>query len=111
MAPISGWYDDPRDASRLRYWDGDAWTEHVTAKQQRSRLRYAGLPGAVRPSADLARCHSAAVPRRTAATQQQDWQYETRAWQQQQPQPQQWQQPGRTSSSLRGSASLAQGPA
>lgn len=29
MAPTSGWYADPRDSSRLRYWDGAAWTEHV----------------------------------------------------------------------------------
>lgn len=34
MAPTAGWYDDPRDPSRLRYWDGAAWTEHVTARQQ-----------------------------------------------------------------------------
>lgn len=34
MAPIAGWYDDPRDESRLRYWDGDVWTEHVLAKAE-----------------------------------------------------------------------------
>ena len=34
MGPTAGWYDDPRDANRLRYWDGGAWTEHVTAKEQ-----------------------------------------------------------------------------
>lgn len=28
--PESGWYADPEDASRLRLWDGDAWTD-VTA--------------------------------------------------------------------------------
>ena len=33
MSPIAGWYDDPRDDSSLRYWDGDAWTDHVTPKQ------------------------------------------------------------------------------
>lgn len=33
MAPTAGWYDDPRDRGQLRYWDGQAWTEHVTPKQ------------------------------------------------------------------------------
>jgi len=30
--PESGWYDDPDDATQLRYWDGTRWTE-----QRRSR--------------------------------------------------------------------------
>ena len=25
--PVAGWYPDPRDAERLRWWDGTAWTE------------------------------------------------------------------------------------
>ena len=33
MAPIPGWYADPRDASRLRYWDGAVWTEHLAPRQ------------------------------------------------------------------------------
>jgi uncharacterized RDD family membrane protein YckC len=33
MEPIAGWYDDPRDESGLRYWDGTAWTDDVTPKQ------------------------------------------------------------------------------
>lgn len=33
MAPIAGWYDDPRDARQLRYWDGDTWTDQLAAKQ------------------------------------------------------------------------------
>jgi hypothetical protein len=24
----AGWHPDPEDPSQLRYWDGDAWTEH-----------------------------------------------------------------------------------
>ncbi len=27
--PAQGWYTDPHNASRLRWWDGTAWTEHV----------------------------------------------------------------------------------
>lgn len=27
--PSAGWYPDPADANRRRYWDGTGWTEHV----------------------------------------------------------------------------------
>ena len=27
--PPAGWYPDPQDADRQRYWDGNAWTEHT----------------------------------------------------------------------------------
>ena len=27
--PPAGWYPDPQDADRQRYWDGTAWTEHT----------------------------------------------------------------------------------
>lgn len=29
--PPAGWYPDPQDASRQRYWNGTAWTEHTAA--------------------------------------------------------------------------------
>jgi hypothetical protein len=28
--PPPGWYQDPSARYRLRYWGGDAWTEHVS---------------------------------------------------------------------------------
>lgn len=28
--PPAGWYVDPRDDGQARYWDGAAWSEHVT---------------------------------------------------------------------------------
>lgn len=28
--PMPGWYPDPGDASHLRYWDGQAWTDGTT---------------------------------------------------------------------------------
>lgn len=27
--PPAGWYPDPQDSNRQRYWDGTAWTEHT----------------------------------------------------------------------------------
>jgi hypothetical protein len=27
--PEAGWYADPQDGARLRFWDGVAWTEHT----------------------------------------------------------------------------------
>jgi len=28
-APVAGWYEDPMDASLLRWWDGAEWTAHT----------------------------------------------------------------------------------
>ncbi len=33
MTQPSGWYDDPSDHSRLRYWDGILWTDRTVPKQ------------------------------------------------------------------------------
>ena len=30
MSTPSGWYTDPEDPTRQRYWDGQSWTEHRT---------------------------------------------------------------------------------
>ncbi len=31
MAPtVAGWFDDPEAQHRMRYFDGDGWTAHVT---------------------------------------------------------------------------------
>lgn len=32
MTQPSGWYDDPSDGSRLRYWDGVLWTDRTVPK-------------------------------------------------------------------------------
>jgi hypothetical protein len=37
VQPVAGWYDDPAQPSRLRYWDGTAWTDHTWAKTTPSR--------------------------------------------------------------------------
>lgn len=34
MSQPAGWYDDPQDASMLRYWDGVQWTHHTSPRQR-----------------------------------------------------------------------------
>jgi hypothetical protein len=34
--PPQGWYADPEDASRLRWWDGTAWTAHTNERPTES---------------------------------------------------------------------------
>ncbi len=34
-APDAGWYQDPADALRVRWWSGAAWTEHVRPHPER----------------------------------------------------------------------------
>lgn len=29
--PPAGWYPDPSDETRQRYWDGETWTDHTAA--------------------------------------------------------------------------------
>jgi hypothetical protein len=33
-APRAGWYDDPRQPGRLRWWDGERWTDHTEARPE-----------------------------------------------------------------------------
>jgi uncharacterized membrane protein YhaH (DUF805 family) len=32
--PVAGWYDDPRDASWQRWWDGRRWTDQRRARME-----------------------------------------------------------------------------
>lgn len=34
--PPAGWYPDPQDSSRQRYWNGTAWTEHTAEGNPRA---------------------------------------------------------------------------
>lgn len=40
--PDAGWYPDPRDGQRMRWWDGSRWTDHV-ASPPGARRKHAGL--------------------------------------------------------------------
>lgn len=42
MSAPAGWYDDPQDPARVRYWDGGAWTAHLAPKQAQPAY---GQPG------------------------------------------------------------------
>lgn len=45
-----GWYADPTGSFELRYWDGSAWTEHVTANGVQSVSPLPGVAPASLPS-------------------------------------------------------------
>jgi hypothetical protein len=36
--PAAGWYADPADPTRARYWDGTWWTDHLAAYPQQSTV-------------------------------------------------------------------------
>jgi uncharacterized protein YxjI len=42
--PAAGWYPDPLGRHELRYWDGRAWTAHVSTRGQQSMDDPTGTP-------------------------------------------------------------------
>ena len=44
--PPAAWYADPGGSGGLRYWDGNAWTEHVTAPRGQADGYGSIVPGA-----------------------------------------------------------------
>jgi hypothetical protein len=44
VEPAAGWYTDPFGRYELRYWDGRAWTGHVSTKGQTSMDDPVGVP-------------------------------------------------------------------
>lgn len=55
-APDAGWYPDPADALRVRWWSGAAWTEHVRPHPERV------VPVPPSPPATLAQSATPAQP-------------------------------------------------
>src|SRR5450759_19574 len=55
MTQPAGWYDDPKDPSQLRYWDGVVWSSHVsprvspTLEQSTIGMPYGVIPASARP--------------------------------------------------------------
>jgi cobalamin biosynthesis Mg chelatase CobN len=50
--PAQGWYPDPSDASKLRWWDGNAWTDHThDASGASAQTETAQQPAATTPAA------------------------------------------------------------
>ena len=45
----AGWYVDPQDAARLRYWDGQGWTGHVSRAMVSPRGLPPPLPSSAQP--------------------------------------------------------------
>jgi hypothetical protein len=45
--PNDGWYEDPQDPSRLRYWDGTGWTDSYAARPDPTAAPGIGLTSRV----------------------------------------------------------------
>lgn len=61
--PPADWYEDPSGRHQFRYWDGTAWTDHVSDSGQQSAdpLTASGGAGSSRPSARLEEIGTAAT--------------------------------------------------
>ena len=52
IVTAAGWYEDPQDQLHYRYWDGEAWTEHRTPKDEPDEGEDATTGSIERPLAD-----------------------------------------------------------
>jgi hypothetical protein len=44
-----GWYPDPRQPTKMRYWDGTQWTEHVQARHSVAQVAASWYPDPQQP--------------------------------------------------------------
>jgi len=68
QSPAQGWYTDPHDASKLRWWDGTGWTDHTHPPAGEAAAQPAAA-AATEPAAAAQPAAAAATP--AAATQAQ----------------------------------------
>jgi uncharacterized membrane protein YhaH (DUF805 family) len=60
--PQAGWYEDPEDGARLRYWDGSRWTEDRQAREAAPPPPPAAPPIAPPPPGSASAFPSASAP-------------------------------------------------
>lgn len=65
-APAAAWYPDPQTSGQVRWWDGKAWTEHVS-KPAETVPAAASAPAVVTPVAATATATPQTVAEQLAA--------------------------------------------
>jgi len=60
--PAQGWYTDPHDASKLRWWDGTGWTDHTHPPADEAAAQPAAEPATAAQPAAAAQPTAAAQP-------------------------------------------------
>ena len=58
-SPTAGWYSDPVDTDRIRWWTGCAWTQQTMASEARAAVAVASPAIAATYGAHLTRGHTA----------------------------------------------------
>jgi len=60
--PAQGWYTDPHDASKLRWWDGTGWTDHTHPPAGEAAAQPAAEPATAAQPAAAVQPTAAATP-------------------------------------------------
>jgi len=71
--PAPGWYPDPSNSGNLRWWDGDAWTEHVSTAAHRATPPTAIAPPSMAEYIPMASFTRPAPSAQNLTRSQRDW--------------------------------------